>query len=293
MRPLTGLNRKSYPQLLQFSIVVSVSLCYARILKKLLGTIKFFNSPYSKIFTNAQVLTPEMAGLILESGLKELAFSLDGATKETYEFIRRGADFQRLISNLDLLFRIKQEMKLKKPVFTFNVVVMEQNLDELEALVILASKYEVAQVCFFNLYPITEEMARRSPSRFPERTRAALERAIKRARILGIEVSTDIDIGPVSAHTSTNARKLRIFKYLSDRLHHPVVNAGRNDQIFIEATPDNMSFCEYPWKFIAVKVNGDIHPCRFLSYSMGNLNEKSFAEIWNSPFYQRLRKSIS
>ncbi|KUG05803.1 hypothetical protein ASZ90_016782 [hydrocarbon metagenome] len=253
--------------------------------KKVLELIKTYNHPYSKIITNAQAVNPDMARLVLESGLKELTFSVDGATKATYEFIRRGASYQRLISTLDLLFKLKQEMKLEEPFFTFNVVVMEQNLDELEALVILASKYKVTQVFLLNLFAITEEIARRSPANFPERTREALKKAFKRARSLGIEVRTDIDIGPMGA-------EFRLDHHLSEAGYRFKDFFTSRKQIFIEATPDNTSFCEYPWKYLAVKVNGDVHPCRFLSYPMGNLNEKSFGEIWNSPFYQRLRATI-
>ena len=204
--------------------------------KKVLELIKIHGTPYSKIITNAQAINPDMARLVLESGLKELTFSVDGATKETYERIRRGASYERLISTLDLLFHLKQEMKLEEPFFTFNVVVMEQNLDELEEIVILASKYMVTQVFFFNLFGITEEIAQRSPAHFPERTRDALKKAFERGRSLGIEIRTDIDIGPMGAefrqdHHTSEARYL-----LKDIFN-------RRKQIFIEATPDNPSFC--------------------------------------------------
>lgn len=60
----------------------------------------------------------------------------------------------------------------------------------------------------------------------------------------------------------------------------------------IEATPLETGRCEYPWKYASIKANGDVFPCRFLSLAMGNLRTHSFAEIWNSERYLRLRASI-
>lgn len=64
------------------------------------------------------------------------------------------------------------------------------------------------------------------------------------------------------------------------------------DHVPIEATPTERGRCEHPWKYASIKANGDVFPCRFLSLSMGSLRQHSFAEIWNSAHYQRLRATI-
>lgn len=57
--------------------------------------------------------------------------SLDGATKETYEKIRIGANFGDIISNLKNLFQIKKSKKSNFPEIGFKYVVNKYNLNEI------------------------------------------------------------------------------------------------------------------------------------------------------------------
>ena len=56
--------------------------------------------PATKLITNGMLLDEAKSRLLLASGLTELAVSLDGATPETYERIRRGARFDRVLGNV-------------------------------------------------------------------------------------------------------------------------------------------------------------------------------------------------
>ena len=50
--------------------------------------------------------------------------------------------------------------------------------------------------------------------------------------------------------------------------------------------------CTFSWHWALVTVNGDVLPCGFGSKSVGNLNEKSFNEIWNGSIIQDIRSHI-
>lgn len=52
------------------------------------------------IVTNAQILTKVKALELLESGVDEIMFSVDGASQEVYERIRRGLSYERVINNI-------------------------------------------------------------------------------------------------------------------------------------------------------------------------------------------------
>jgi hypothetical protein len=160
------------------------------------------------------------------------------------------------------------------------VVVMKQNLEELDQLVSLAAEYGASQIFFFNLHSITEEIAHRAPAYFPTETRDAMIKAFQVGRELNVEIRTDVDFGD---------------RPLLERLHRitqHILLTPDKDEYLIEATPENSSFCEHPWKYISVKVNGSVHPCRFLSIPMGNLKDQRFMDIWNSLLYQQLRGSL-
>ncbi len=51
------------------------------------------------ISTNADIMTPPRQELLLESGIDTVIISIDGATKETHEAIRRGSNFERTVGN--------------------------------------------------------------------------------------------------------------------------------------------------------------------------------------------------
>ena len=54
--------------------------------------------------------------------------------------------------------------------------------------------------------------------------------------------------------------------------------------------------CVWPWTGAYVAANGDVVPCCIIADSdtakMGNVFERDFGEIWNSPAYREFRKRI-
>jgi MoaA/NifB/PqqE/SkfB family radical SAM enzyme len=80
--------------------------------------------------TNGTVLTAEKAGQILRSGLDWIIVSIDGASKETFESIRIGADFDDVVRNTRQLVELRNASQLEKPVVTVCCVVQKDNYRE-------------------------------------------------------------------------------------------------------------------------------------------------------------------
>ena len=53
-----------------------------------------------QLFSNGSVLDDNKIDRIIESGLNDIRFSIDGVKKETYEKIRKGLNFEKTISNI-------------------------------------------------------------------------------------------------------------------------------------------------------------------------------------------------
>ena len=62
---------------------------------------------YTRLHTNATILDEEKARAILEAGLDFLSFSFDGFTAETYEKIRRRANFETTINHISNFLKLK------------------------------------------------------------------------------------------------------------------------------------------------------------------------------------------
>jgi len=57
--------------------------------------------------TNATLLDEPTAVSVINSGLHTLTISLDGASKETYEYIRRNSDYEKVVRHIHNFMRIK------------------------------------------------------------------------------------------------------------------------------------------------------------------------------------------
>jgi len=79
------------------------------------------------------------------NNLQELGVSIDGATKETYEKLRLGGKWGKIIEALECIAELK-----KKKDFRFNLhfVVQQDNWHELEAMLELGHRYSVDTVYF-------------------------------------------------------------------------------------------------------------------------------------------------
>ena len=75
--------------------------------------------------------------------LDMLHISVDGATKETYESLRRGGSWERIIENLEVT---KQLKSLHRFEFLLHFVVQVENYREMPAMVDLAEKYEADRI---------------------------------------------------------------------------------------------------------------------------------------------------
>jgi radical SAM protein with 4Fe4S-binding SPASM domain len=65
----------------------------------------------TEIHTNGTLLDHKRSKKILDSGLDVLSISFDGIDKDTYESIRRNADFSSVVKNIKTFLRLKKSKK--------------------------------------------------------------------------------------------------------------------------------------------------------------------------------------
>lgn len=85
--------------------------------------------------TNCTTLNDNMADDLLRSGLDYLVLSLDGATKETFERLRAGADYEQVVKNIQHIFQKKNELKIKAPILILQIVYSNETKDEINAYI--------------------------------------------------------------------------------------------------------------------------------------------------------------
>jgi len=95
--------------------------------------------------TNGTLLDETAASRMIQAGADWIALSADGARAETFEKIRKGADFATFCENVRRLTGMRMG---KIPRVMFNFVMMPSNIDELEDFVRLAAGLQADQVNF-------------------------------------------------------------------------------------------------------------------------------------------------
>ncbi|MBM3790926.1 MAG: radical SAM protein [Acidobacteria bacterium] len=88
----------------------------------------------SGISTNATILTAEASRKLIEAGLDYIIFAFDGATRETFEKYRKGADFEKVRRNILTFLEVKR--KLKSGIFCIvQLVRLKDNSREIPDLI--------------------------------------------------------------------------------------------------------------------------------------------------------------
>lgn len=100
------------------------------------------------ITTNAMLLDRDRAAGIIDAGLTSVCFSIDGASRKTYEAIRPGADFETVVRNVTAAAVYARASGRKDLFLVTNFVMQQENMDEMPEFVRLASSLGVDAVKF-------------------------------------------------------------------------------------------------------------------------------------------------
>jgi len=235
------------------------------------------------IATNGLLLTEALARDLIETGLDWMVVSIDGARRETYNAIRVGGDFDRLMSRLDLFNRVKAEMGSERPYLRFNVTLSRANLDDLPLFVDLAREKQAAEVTFQHLIPFRGLNQKRETLFYENRrkVREVFDRTRERARQLNVRLGDLREIPtPLQCFGDLLADVAR-------RLLTPVSS--------VEPLPTEAVACRQPWQTVAFTPRAIVAPClNWLDEPpMGNIAQQSFREIWQGEAYRRLRAELS
>jgi len=246
--------------------------------------------------TNGTLITEEKMRAWLRGRLYKISVSMDGATKEVYEKIRRWGDFDQLLDNLECVYRLKKEMNSRFPILTLNFVAMRDNLQDLLPLIELARRFDAEEVIVTELIPFVDEMKSQALSYEEPVLHKTYSRAEALAEELGIclvlpnsylrwrEKNSVYVINISEGAENQTEVKTRTIRTATD---HVLETFERK----IHEIP--FASCTEPWSGFWLSQKGHIDPCCYWFKSMGDLNQHSFAEIWNGKHYQYLRKTVN
>lgn len=211
--------------------------------------------------------TDETVRLAVEEDMDGIILSLDAATKETYERIKKGCSFDKAIGNLKKIVEEKKRKKTPLPEITFNFIAMKDNLHEIPDYVDLIAG-----------------IGKRED--FGAGSRIGIVRLLAFKQILHLQVE-DIP-KEIVEETQERARKHDMF----------VSFTGTNVREDLPSPSCCMAWME-PYIFMpgyisqccAVFISNNRNFIR--KHAFGNVFEQDFREIWNNEAYTRMRYTIN
>jgi len=241
--------------------------------------------------TNGTLLAG-VAEFLVKSGVLAVSISLDGPP-EVHDAVRgvKGA-FQRLAEGVEALVAARAKFNSPSPIVSLNCTISKLNLDTLAEVVPLAVKLQAdALQIQHTMFNAQEQVDRHNAYFSPERVdEMGLDMALPSIREDGYYQS---EIGPGD-----------IPKLKAGLRQARTLARGRIKLVFMPNLPDeflrsyyldlNFPFsqgCDFFWKTLRVSPDGSITPC--LNFKAGSIVTDSFAEIWNGPKMQALRRLFS
>ena len=268
-----------FPLCSHLSLSISAEPLLHRKLAELLQITERYKIPFVYMHTNGLLLNERIIDHLMQSKVNQLSISVDGSTKHTYERIRVGAKFERLIANMQAINHAKERMRSDTPHLCFNVVLMRSNIRELPSLVHLAHEMQVEGIGAVHM--------------------VALAIAVADPKEESLQWHKDL-CNRMLDEARTLAEQYHIYVSLPDRFGvaedpAPLSQVGikHRELRLLLPQPKEMAepSCFFPWHFVGLDSDGNLMPCGwwYNQAPMGNVLTESFEVIWNNAQYRRLR----
>lgn len=256
-RPMTldtyeAIARELFPYLLHCSFGVAGEPLLNAEIAGFLNVARRYEVATS-IITNGTLLDKSMSEQFADGRLDEILISFDGATKKTFEKIRRGASYSQLLKNMTELQNIKERLKSQTPVVSLNVTVSLENINELPDIVRMASDIGAASVnvSYAHFFKFMEQanLLYDMPELAREKFLESEETASKKNIALNLP-----------------------------NLAGPGVSEQKNQ-------------CPILWEDVSFYTQGQVKPCCFIN-AEGSFVRGRFMDIWNSDRQMSFRRSF-
>ena len=217
----------------------------------------------TSVITNGLLLNSELARKMLAGGLTRLCFSFDGATKRTYENARINSNYHKVINNIEVICKIKRQMKAKTDIRMECLASNKNIIVEIPSLIKLASKLGIDKVNLKKRLKIWKEIENKGGYYFE------------------------------SAYLDSDNDYMRVRDQAIIIAEELGVEFGMcGDPEYSSSDP-----CFWPWHSMYVSTEGKVVPCCAIgipeTWCMGDLRKEELRDIWNNKAYRDMRRRMS
>jgi MoaA/NifB/PqqE/SkfB family radical SAM enzyme len=278
--------------------------------------------PLISISTNGTLIDQAWAERIVHTPFRSVTVSFDGGTQSTFEKLRRGARFSKVIENVTRLQELKRSTGSSFPTLDAFFVLMRSNYREILPFLALMKNLGIYEVAFQTMLTDARNLPREpglvnEVIKDPEEVRELYSivqqtmteerphfRRISWSGLHSLFEHHGLDAAFLDEENSSlypdqpsnpQGQPPRTAERLSTTKERPAVadrvpnRSGLAKSIFIPALPEvdwetdgKIKLCPNPWSIMFVAENGDVTIC-CQAEPVGNLYESPLVKIWNSP----------
>lgn len=221
--------------------------------------IRFLNGyPVRKYFVTNGTTLKKIVDYLFDYKIDIMAVSLDGATAETNNRIRKNSGFNNIISGIKAIVQQRKERRVNYPYINFVFTMMKSNLYELPAMVGLAHDIGIEEVKAVYLTAFSEELENEVLLGKAGKVRKIFKETIKKGFELGIKIKLPYIEGEDIAGK----------KFHKD--------------------------CFVGWRDYFVSCDGYVRPCQSISRKMFHITKyANFKDAWNSDEFLNFRSTVN
>ena len=238
--------------------------------------------------TNLMSLTENTAEAIVDAGVRTVAVSVDASTQQTYEKIRAGARFDRLLSRLELLRTVQRRRNSKLPRLRMVFAWMQSNRLELQDFPTFAAAQGADEIDVRFVTPtvgvdVQKELLTDEPA-------AALQSELASAAATATKLGLRLAAFPeIAGRTTGPPSRLDFLKNRWTRLRTGTEGLDYWRQL-LRQRRRGCAFPDHTW---VIRPNGSVFPCMWWTDEpIGFLPEENFASISTGSPLARIRQGL-
>ncbi len=216
-----------------------------------------------KIDTNGTLLSPANIEKLLRTGIDIISISFDSADKETYEAIRVGASFEKVVSNIQNLIQLRNKLQSKTEIQLYFVIQKDNfrqfpkfidfgvllGVDSITGGVVGIGTYKPHAMCDINSYKEDD-----------------INSLVAELKHRKCNTDVNIEVDEIIRQLNTKSGEIN------------------------ENVP-----CYKPWYSAFVTWDGFFLPCCYCAvnqdYVIGNAISEDFKNLWNNERHNAIRKN--
>lgn len=227
----------------------------------------------SWIHTNGTLFTPELIDRVMDTGVQEIIFSIDGPDAETNDRIR-GKGFEQAVANMRAITACREKLSRSMPGLFLNATLTNLTCDKLDRFVDLAASIGPEVKVFLSAL-IVEDKETAGLALSPEQKAALpemLHRAIRRAEELGVGANFD--------------------RFLDGEIIEDNMDMQRNVQPTGRLGLSG-ALCYEPWLSASILPDGCLGPCcAFYDTRSLSIRDLSLEQVWTGAYMGGVRESM-